>query len=209
MQTAGGLSPDALPAAAYLVRSGGRKNEIPNQFNADLMKRTSDQYLQGLEYLDAETKLSQNQVFIDLTDNSQLQGLRIFDGDRLYIPKDDQTIFVFGQVNNPGYFGYSGTKTVNEYITQAGGFALSADKERIFILKAGNATWFKVGETELSSGDKIFVDRQPVEELNARRAYEIQRAQLKNQRTQLIMTGLTTITGLITTYLAIENFRRN
>ncbi|MEP2446775.1 hypothetical protein A8B79_07890 [Balneola sp. EhC07] len=209
LQTAGGLSPDALPAAAYLVRSGGRKNEIPNQFNADLMKRTSDQYLQGLEYLDAETKLSQNQVFIDLTDNSQLQGLRIFDGDRLYIPKDDQTIFVFGQVNNPGYFGYSGTKTVNEYITQAGGFALSADKERIFILKAGNATWFKVGETELSSGDKIFVDRQPVEELNARRAYEIQKAQLKNQRTQLIMTGLTTITGLITTYLAIENFRRN
>ncbi len=209
LQTAGGLSPEALPAAAYLVRSGGQKNEIPNQFNADLMKRTSDQYLQGLEYLDAETRLSKNKVYIDLSDDSQLQGLKIFDGDRLYIPKDDQTIFVFGQVNNPGYFGYSGTKTVNEYITQAGGFALSADKDRIFILKAGNATWFKVGDTDLSSGDKIFIDRQPVEELNARRAYEVQKAQLKNQRTQLIMTGLTTITGLITTYLAIENFRRN
>lgn len=204
LQTAGGLSQEALPAAAYLVRSGGQKNEIPNQFNADLMKRTSDQYLQGLEYLDAETRLSKNKVYIDLSDNSQLQNLKIFDGDRLYIPRDDQTIFVFGQVNNPGYFGYTETKTVNEYITQAGGFALSADKDRIFILKAGNATWFKVGDTDLSSGDKIFIDRQPVEELNAKRAYDIQKQQLRNQRTQLIMTAITTITGIITTYVAVR-----
>lgn len=204
LQTAGGLSQEALPAAAYLVRSGGQKNEIPNQFNADLMKRTSDQYLQGLEYLDAETRLSKNKVYIDLSDNSQLQSLKIFDGDRLYIPRDDQTIFVFGQVNNPGYFGYTDTKTVNEYITQAGGFALSADKDRIFILKAGNATWFKVGDTDLSSGDKIFIDRQPVEELNAKRAYDIQKQQLRNQRTQLIMTAITTITGIITTYVAVR-----
>lgn len=204
LQTAGGLSQEALPAAAYLVRSGSQKNEIPNQFNADLMKRTSDQYLQGLEYLDAETRLSKNKVYIDLSDNSQLQSLKIFDGDRLYIPRDDQTIFVFGQVNNPGYFGYTDTKTVNEYITQAGGFALSADKDRVFILKAGNATWFKVGETDLNSGDKIFIDRQPVEELNAKRAYDIQKQQLRNQRTQLIMTAITTITGIITTYVAVR-----
>jgi len=204
LETAGGLTSEALPAAAYLVRGGGQKNEIPNQFNAELMKRTSDQVVQGLQYLDAETKLSQNQVFIDLTDESQLNNLRIFDGDRLYIPKDNQTIFIFGQVNNPGYFGYSPNKTVSEYISQAGGFALSANQERIFILKAGDATWFKVGETNLSSGDKIFVDRQPVEELNAKRQFEIQKQQLKNQRIQLIMTGITTITGIITTYVAVQ-----
>lgn len=204
LQTAGGLSEEALPAAAYLVRSGGRKNEIPNQFNADLMKRTSDQYLQGLEYLDAETELSRNQVFIDLTDDEQLQGIKIFDGDRLYIPRDEQTIFVFGQVNKPGYFGFSNAKTVSEYIAQADGFALSADRERVFILKAGNATWFNVGDTELSSGDKIFVDRKPVEDLNAKRSYDIQKAQLRNQRTQLIMTAITTITGIITTYVALK-----
>ncbi|MEP1307182.1 MAG: polysaccharide biosynthesis/export family protein [Balneola sp.] len=204
LETAGGLTNGALPAAAYLVRGGGQRNSIPNQFNSELMKRTSDQYLQGLEYLDAETKLSKNQVFIDLTDNSQLEGLKIFDGDRLYIPRDNQTIFVFGQVNNPGYFGFSKTKSANQYISEAGGFALSADRDRVFILKAGNATWFNVGETDLSSGDKIFVDRQPVEELNAKRAYDIQKQQLKNQRTQLIMTAITTITGIITTYVAIR-----
>lgn len=201
----GGLTENALPHAAYLMRSGGLINEIPNKFNADLMKRTSDQVLQGLEYLDAETELSKNRVFVDLNDRNQLARLEIFDGDRLYIPKDEQTVFVFGQVNNPGYFPYDGEMNVQDYISRAGGFALPADRDRVFIIKAGNATWYRPGETELESGDRIFIDRKPVEELNALRTYEIQRQQLKNQRTQLIMTAITTITGIITTYVAISN----
>ncbi|MEX0609432.1 MAG: SLBB domain-containing protein [Balneolaceae bacterium] len=203
----GGLTGNALPTAAYLMRGGGLLNEIPNKFNADLMRRTSDQVLQGLEYLEAETELSKNKVFIDLKDEEQLAGLEIFDGDRLYIPKDEQTVFVFGQVNNPGYFPYSNPRTAFDYVSKAGGFALSANKDRVFIIKAGNATWYRPGEAELESGDRIFVDRQPVEELNALRSYEIQKAQLRNQRTQLIMTAITTITGIITTYVAIQNIR--
>lgn len=200
----GGLTERALPSAAYLTR-GGEKNSIPNQFNTELMKRTSDQILQGLEYLDAEMKLSQNKVFINLQDEEQLKALKILDGDRLYVPRDAQTVFVFGQVNNPGFFPYtSSTKPISDYLSDAGGFSLSADKDRVFILKAGSSTWYRVGETSLQSGDRIFVDRLPVEELNAQRTYEIQRAQLRNQRTQLIMTGITTITGIITTYVAIR-----
>ncbi len=200
---AGGLTEDALPSAAYLMR-GGERNRIPNEFNTEIMKRTSDQLLQGLEYLDSETQLSRNRVYIDLTDEGQLKGLKLLDGDRLFIPRDSETIFVFGQVNSPGYFPFTNTgKMVPDYISDAGGFALSADMERVFILKAGNSTWYRVGETELESGDRIFVDRQPVEELNALRSYEIQKQQLRNQRTQLIMTGITTITGIITTLVAI------
>lgn len=207
LSISGGLTERALPNAAYLVR-GGEKNGIPNEFNSELMKRTSDQLIQGLEYLDFETKLSQNKLFIDLNNENQLKELLILDGDRLYVPRDAQTIFVFGQVNNPGYFAFnSANKSVSEYINSAGGFSLSADKDRVFILKAGKSTWYKLEETSLESGDRIFVDRLPVEELNAQRAYIIQREQLKNQRIQLIMTGITTITGIITTYVAIQNIR--
>ncbi|RNC83344.1 MAG: hypothetical protein ED557_11640 [Balneola sp.] len=203
LKLAGGMTNDALPSAAYLMR-GGERNRIPNEFNTEIMKRTSDQVLQGLEYLDSETQLSRNRVYIDLTDEEQMQELKLLDGDRLYIPKDSKTIFVFGQVNNPGYFPFTNSeKSVRDYIVDAGGFALSADLDRIFILKAGNSTWYRVGDTTLESGDRIYVDRQPVEELNALRAYEIQKQQLRNQRTQLIMTGITTITGIITTLVAI------
>lgn len=204
---AGNLTSMALPKAAYLMRRGGWRNEIPNKFNADLMKRTSDQVVQGLEYFDVETQLSRNRVFIDLNNQAQLQNLQIFDGDRLYVPRDEQTVFVFGQINNPGYYPFEQNKTVNQYISDAGGFSFSADQDRIFVIKAGNATWFSPKETNLESGDRIFIDRNPVEELNALRAFEIQKQQLKNQRTQLIMTGITTITGIITTYVAIRNIQ--
>lgn len=207
LNLSGGLTQNALPQAAYLMRSGGGRNSIPNQFNADLMRRTSDQLVQGLEYLEAETKLSQNKVFIDLNDDNQLSGLKIFDGDRLYIPRDENTLFVFGQVNNPGYFPYTQEANAMDYVARAGGFALSADKERVFIIKSGNGTMHKPGEIDLESGDRVFVDRQPVEELNSLRAYKVQQAQLRNTRTQLIMTAITTITGIITTYVAVRNIR--
>lgn len=204
LNLSGDLTEDALPSAAFLIRAGGHENEIPNKFNSDLMKRTSDQVAQGFEYLDLETKLSQNKVFINLTDDEQLDGVKIYDGDRLFVPRDEETVFVFGQINNPGYYPYlENNESVYDYIDRAGGFALAANKERIFIIKAGSGTWYRPDETTLESGDRVFIDRNPYDELNAQRTYEVQREQLKNTRIQLIMTGITTITGIITTYVAI------
>lgn len=209
LEISGGMTPSALPSASYLIRAGSIKNEIPNKFNSDLMSRTSDQYYQGIEYLKQETSLSKNRVYINLRDPQEIKSVILFHGDQLYIPRDEKTIFVFGQVNNPGYFPFlkSQDNNVQDYIQRAGGFALSADEERVFIIKAGNASWFKPGETDLESGDRIFVDRVPVEDLNALRNFEIQKQQVKNTRIQLIMTGITTITGIITTYVAIRNIR--
>lgn len=209
LEISGGMTPSALPSASYLIRAGSIKNEIPNKFNSDLMSRTSDQYYQGIEYLKQETSLSKNRVYINLRDPQEINSVILFHGDQLYIPRDEKTIFVFGQVNNPGYFPFlkSQDNNVQDYIQRAGGFALSADEERVFIIKAGNASWFKPGETDLESGDRIFVDRVPVEDLNALRNFEIQKQQVKNTRIQLIMTGITTITGIITTYVAIRNIR--
>jgi protein involved in polysaccharide export with SLBB domain len=208
LEFSNGLTDQALPDAAYLIRAGSVKNEVPNKFNTELMKRTSDQLAQGLQYLDLETKVSRNKVYIDLNDNEQLSKVKIYDGDRLFIPRDEGTVFVFGQINNPGYYPYiKSGESVFDYIHRAGGFALSADKDRVFIIKAGSGTWFKPGKTELESGDRIFIDRVPYDELNAKRSYEIQKEQIKNTRIQLILTGISTITGIITTYVAIQNIR--
>lgn len=207
MELTGGLTKNALPQAAYLIRGAGLENEIPDKFNTELMKRTSDQLIQGLEYLSLETNLSQNRVYLNLEDKTELNSLTLFDGDRLYIPRNEHTIFVFGQVNKPGYFPIQEPTgfTAFNFIDKAGGFALSADRDRVFIIKAGSLAWFRPDETNLESGDKIFVDKKPLEELNALRTFEIQKKQVRNTRIQLIMTGITTITGIITTYVAIQN----
>ncbi len=205
LELSGGITQNALPKAAYLIRGNRIENEVPNKFNVDLMTRTSDQFYQGIDYLKQETSLSRNKVHFDLNNEDELKNVILFDGDRLFIPRDERTIFVFGQVNNPGYFPFNELQqtTTSEYINRAGGYALSADKDRVFIIKAGNSSWFKPNETKLESGDRIFIDRYPVEDLNALRSYEIQKAQERNTRIQLIMTGLTTITGIITTYVFV------
>ncbi|GAB5410222.1 MAG: SLBB domain-containing protein [Balneolaceae bacterium] len=211
LNLSGGLTSNALPSAAYLIRGNRLENEIPNKFNTNLMARTSNQYIQGIDYLKQETSLSRNRVYFDLMNEDELRNIILFDGDELFVPRDEKTIFIFGQVNNPGYFPFQSINqaSVSDYIQRAGGFALSADKDRVFIIKVGNSSWFKPGETKIESGDRIFVDRYPVEDLNALRTYEIQKAQERNTRIQLIMTGITTITGIITTYVAIESLRGN
>ena len=206
LKLSGGLTDEALPASAYLIRGTNFENEIPNKYNTNLMLRTSDQIVEGVEYFESETKLSQNRVYLDLEDSNHLQQLKIFSGDSLYIPKDEHTIFIFGQVNKPGYFPYisSSMVSVNEYISKAGGFALAADEERVFIIKAGNGAWYKPDETQLESGDRIFVDKQPVVEFSAKQTYEYQRGQIRNQRIQLLFAGISTITSIITTYVALN-----
>lgn len=209
LNTTGGLTERALPAAAYLIRAGSVENEVPNKFNVELMKRTSDQLIQGFEYLELENQLSRNRVHIDLRDDQHLKRVKLFDGDRLYVPRDENTIFVFGQVNNPGYFPFeSEVISVKKYIDRAGGFALAADQKRVFIIKAGSKTWYQPGDTSLNSGDMIFVDREPYDELNAMRSYQVQREQVKNTRIQLVMTAVTTITSIVTTLVAIDVIRR-
>ncbi len=206
LQYSEGLTNEALPSAAYLQRAGSIENEAPNKLNPTIIGRTSDQIQQESEYLELESQVSRGKVFINLNDTNQLKSVKLFDGDRIFVPRDENTIFVFGQVNNPGYYPAEGVSSdTYDYINQAGGFALAANKERIFIIKAGSNTWYRPEETELATGDRIFVDRIPYDELNAQRTYETQRDQVKNSRFQLIMTGITTITGIITTYVAIKN----
>lgn len=206
IQFSEGVTEEALTSAAYLERAGNIENEAPNKLNPTIIGRTSDQIQQEMEYLELESQISRDKVFIDLADTEQLKSVELFDGDRIFVPRDENTIFIFGQVNNPGYYpAGSSTSNTYDYIDRAGGFSLAANKERIFIIKAGSNTWYRPEETNLQSGDRIFVDRIPYDELNAQRTYETQRDQLKNSRIQLIMTGITTITGIITTYVAIKN----
>lgn len=205
VQLAGGLKKDALPQAAYLLRN---KSAFPNstndKINTDLLKRTSNQYIQGLEYLDLETRLSEGKINLNAGDIAQMSNINVLDGDRLFIPRNNHTVFLFGQVNNPGYFPYQSNLSVEDYIRKAGGLALAADPGRIFVIKAGSRTWYHPDQTKLGSGDYIFVDRKPFEQLSEKRQYEIQLEAAKRGNIQLILAGFSAITAIITTLIAVK-----
>ncbi len=209
LQMAGGITNDALPQGAFLTRDTetmqdeDKQEENPTLLNPHLLRRTSIQTREGFEYLTLEANLSEGKVGINLTNKDQLKQLNIYDGDRLYVPKDNQSVFVFGQVNEPGYYSFHDKLKVRDYIDKAGGFTLPADSNEVFIVKAGSRSWHNPSNTDIESGDMIFVNRTPYKYFTDIKSFELQEKQLRNDTIQLILAGVSTITGFITTYLVL------
>ena len=89
----------------------------------------------------------------------------LFDGDSLIIPKNSNTINVLGEVLNPIAFEYSKKTSVRSAINMAGGYQQSADKKRVYVIKANGVIEraeknIFVGNVALSPGDTIVVPRK-------------------------------------------------
>ena len=101
--------------------------------------------------------------FVDCFENdSDNSNIRLFNGDLIFVPKKPHSIYVFGQVKNPGYISYVENKTMEWYIEQAGGFSEAADEGRSSIIKGKNNVWIE-GEDDIfvEAGDKVFVPNPP------------------------------------------------
>lgn len=205
LNAAGGLNDEALPTAAYLVRNAtdDRNVKPPVSFSPTQLSRSSDLFLQGFDYLKLEEALGSNRVPIDLSDKKSLQNYKLSDGDHLYIPKNYHTVILFGQINNPGYYNFDQNLSYRDYIQKAGGFTIAANHDRIYIIKAGSKAWVKPNETKINSGDIIFVDRQPFEDFTAHRDYKIRQSELKRNNFRIILSTVSTITAIVTTYIAL------
>lgn len=87
-------------------------------------------------------------------------------GDSIYVPENEQAVYVFGQVRRPGYVNYQPGWTYADYITEAGGFAEGAEHGDIMILKHGTYQWYKPDKTEIQPGDLVFVPRVSIKPEN-------------------------------------------
>lgn len=206
LEMAGGLTEDALPNGAYLIRSAkdNRGVNSASSINLSLLSRSSDQFLEGYDYLEFEQALNPNRMAVDLTSATVLENTKLRNGDRIFIPKDENTISLLGQVNIPGFYNYEPTFSVQDYLSAANGLTIASDAERIFIIKAGSRAWYKPAETDLQSGDIIFVDRVPFEDVSTGRNFMLELERQKSERVRLIMTGIGTVASLITAYAAIR-----
>ena len=89
----------------------------------------------------------------------------LFDGDKIIVPKNPNTISVLGEVLNPIAFEYSKKLNITSAINQAGGYQQYADKKRVYVIKANgivekaNRNIF-VRNVGLEPGDTIVVPRK-------------------------------------------------
>ncbi len=160
------------------------ENNSNNTLDANILKNTNVTP-QELTQLDSiKNKLSGAQIVNKIFKTEGIVGLNIDEimhnpgskydlkleeNDIIYIPREQQTVRVLGQVLFPTIVRYDNTMTLRDYIRNSGGFSNNADRTKVFVLYAnGNAKSAKsfLGikfYPKVEKGSRIIVPNKPVD----------------------------------------------
>lgn len=221
IQLAGGLRQGALPRSAYLERAtlplprlermesnrfevGPANFRVVREDTAAILKtmRLASMDFLSRAYLAQELRL-QSRVPIDL--EAVLQGgnasIMLRDGDRVVVPRDENSVFVFGQVNRPGYSEISPDRDASYYIGASGGRSDLAGAA--YVIEAGTGRFLDASAAEVESGDMIFVDRREdlAETVDMQRLVYEEKRLRRERRSRIIQTVLQGVSAAITIYL--------
>ncbi|OIO15757.1 MAG: hypothetical protein AUJ54_12460 [Ignavibacteria bacterium CG1_02_37_35] len=172
IEKAGGFLPSADLARAELLRGA-------NVFKSTLFSEELDQFLMNrMAEINPEDSLSllidnklrfiRGNGVIDFTTISDTASaaskFSVRNGDYINIPEKLNLVYVFGQVYNPGYIGFTADKGIDYYIAKAGGKGQNA-KEDIYLIKGKSRSWTKVEKDvsyTIEPGDFIWLPKEPV-----------------------------------------------
>lgn len=194
VEMAGGFRPEAHLEGAVLTRSQSeRAQRDPRTTNLDFMGRT---FLQ--QSLQEEHRIS---VDVARVLDTATDSISIYDGDQLYVPRDENSVLVVGEVAQPGFVPYRSGRALEFYLREAGGTGSLATQA--YVLKAEDGNWLEAGETEVASGDMIFVNREPTADTPQLQQIALAEKDTRIRTIQTILTGVSTITGIVTTFVAL------
>lgn len=160
----GGFSPDAYLEGAMMTR---KVNITPKmkRLREELKKRDSTLVFNDVEF---------DVIGVNLAKAINKPGLRddIFmrAGDELFIPRENQTVKVSGEVLNPISLTYQKEKGLKRYINQGGGFGNKAKKNRVYVIHPnGEASTtrnflFVRSYPDVTPGSEIVVPQKPERE---------------------------------------------
>jgi len=90
-------------------------------------------------------------------DNSQ--DIVLKNGDIIYIADNKKEVYVYGQVNRPGFVPYKEGADAQYYIDAAGGYGERADEDEIRVIKFKTREWLEPDEATIQSSDFVYVPR--------------------------------------------------
>ncbi len=167
IEKAGGFSENAyLPLAKILRRNG---NEISKTDPMNIVKQyfqysdlTLDDTIRYILDIDQRKSVVSCDFESAFVKNSEKDNVLLQDGDVILVPNNPRTVYVFGQVNQPGFVEFSENKNMKWYIEKAGGFAPNARKSRARIIRGNTLVWLEGNDdVYLNAGDMVYVPRPP------------------------------------------------
>jgi protein involved in polysaccharide export with SLBB domain len=165
IERAGGFTAEASIAESKVIRAYENPDELlKNPEYARLVDvRLTDLKPEDREYFNYETAIRREFVAVDFVKlfnhHEKSADVPLREGDEIYVPSLNKTVYVFGQVASPGHVTYLEGMDHRYYIEKAGGFGKQADRDKIRVLKRGTKAWMKPGEAGIEPGDEIFVSR--------------------------------------------------
>jgi polysaccharide biosynthesis/export protein len=166
IELAGGFTEEASLKEARIIRKPEMTDkalENPDYYRMAML-RLSQLDEQEREYFNFEAAIQRHfvnvdfeKVFIsrDSTRDVPLQG-----GDIVLVPRKSNSVFVFGQVQNPGYIEYVPGKKTSYYVKMAGGTTQMTNSYKIKIIKSGSFNWITPDQSRIQPGDSIYVPRK-------------------------------------------------
>lgn len=164
---AGGLLPNSyLPNSevyrkidTFFIQVKNR-DTIENVFTRRLNDIVSNK--EEKESFDQDLLYKIGRVNVDFTklekgDNSQ--DIILKNGDIVYIADNRKEVYVYGQVNRPGFVPYKEGADAQYYIDAAGGYGERADEDEIRIIKFKTREWVEPDEATIQSSDFVYVPR--------------------------------------------------
>jgi protein involved in polysaccharide export with SLBB domain len=187
LMRAGGLTDTAYPYGTVLLRrSAADREREAFRREAD---EINDQLLAAMSRRDPTAKLAPEaftalQSYVnDLRNQQPLGRVTVMadpavlaanpsqdpllePGDVLFVPQRPSSVYVLGQVLQPGSIPFRADMSVSDYIAQAGGYALYANRSQTFVvLPDGSArqtetSWLDFGGNQIPPGSTVFVSRE-------------------------------------------------
>jgi protein involved in polysaccharide export with SLBB domain len=115
-------------------------------------------------YLETDIRINRELVVTDFTEILEKKNLSkdvlLRDGDEIHIAPKKKTVYVFGQVVNPGHVLFTSGKNVDFYIAASGGITDDARSD-IKVIKAATRQWLDPEKTTIEEGDYVWVPKEP------------------------------------------------
>ena len=114
-------------------------------------------------------KIKKSQNFLQLSGVLLETNLKLEEGDIIYIPREQQTVRITGQVLFPTIVCYDENYILDDYILNSGGFTSNASKKSIFVLysngnvKGTKSFLFFKKYPDIEPGAQIIVPEKPLE----------------------------------------------
>ena len=165
IEMAGGFKEKAYLPLSILFRTYDAEYSARDTAEIMINSRANDLLISAQDRANFETDIrsKRNRVIVDfeklIKNNDQSQNVLLEGKDIIYINDNKNIVYVFGQVGQEGYVPYKKGEDVDYYVKKAGGFGLAADENDTRIIKFNSRGWYLPEDTEIQSGDYVYVPK--------------------------------------------------